>query len=814
MRFHFSPIAKRIAAADMTRSAKQRNYLRLFLMGAVMSALASLTPVAKAGLIYTLEASDNVIGSFRWSVSTPGLITTTTSLQTFLLAAAPSGCTISGATINNPLGADVYIETFFNPLCDGFSEVAQGFFGAGPVSGPGTYPAGAPGWTLTVTAGPISIDPTSSTSTIAYGVNAGGQVVGSYTNASGMHGFLLSGGIFSDIDYPGAAASFVNGINDAGQIVGRYLLNGQLHGFLLAGGTFTALTALEPSGGLPQAINNAGQIVGSYNDGTGLFHGFLLSGNQVSSFTFGGNLRTWAYGINDSGTVVGIYADANSLQHGFLYDSGVFTSIDVPGASFTNATAINNAGQVVGIYGDTGGVHGFLLKAGVFTTLDFPGSNQTQPYGISRRGQIVGDYVINGIFHGFITPDSCPPAPGDVNGDGYPDMVWQDPVTGMVQVWFMGGWHAATLTGAAVVSKANTWRVVGTADFNRDGYADLIWQDPVTGMSQVWFMGGAQGRRFTGAAALSGPNAWRIVGAADFNGDGRPDLIWQDPESGRSQVWFLGGPQGVMLTGSTPLSNANTWRIVGAADFDGDGHPDLIWQDPVTGMSQVWFMGGAQGVDRLGAVILSAPNAFWIVGAADCDGDGHPDLMWQDPLSGSSQVWFMGGAQGTTVTGAAGLSGPNKWRIAVKRALSFPFAAIDVPGARETLSYGVNGENDVVGFYTDNESKGHGFVLHQGSFSSIDFPGAMFTEAFGINEEGDIVGTYIPAGGSGAFLDAQGFLLHQGTFTTIGFPGAARTQAFGINSQGDIVGFYDLPGAEPPSGPIPPPRPFHGFLLH
>jgi probable HAF family extracellular repeat protein len=47
-----------------------------------------------------------------------------------------------------------------------------------------------------------SIDPPASTSTIAYGVNTSGQVVGYYTNnTSGMHGFLMSAGAFSAIDF-------------------------------------------------------------------------------------------------------------------------------------------------------------------------------------------------------------------------------------------------------------------------------------------------------------------------------------------------------------------------------------------------------------------------------------------------------------------------------------------------------------------------------------------------------------------------------------------------------------------------------------
>ena len=244
-----------------------------------------------------------------------------------------------------------------------------------------------------------SIDPPGSTSTIAYGVNTSGQVVGYYTNASGTHGFLMSAGTFSTIDFPGASVTSASGINGAGQIVGTYVANG-LHGFLSTGGTLTTLDFPGIQNATPSGINNSGQIVGSYNNGVG-FRGFVQNGNSITSFAFGSGLDTFPNVISDSGNVVGTYTDASRNQHGFLRDeAGVFTSIDVPGASFTNATGINNAGKVVGFYGDSKGVHGFLLDGG-FSTFDFPGSIQTQPQSISDTGQIVGDYAINGTLHGF-----------------------------------------------------------------------------------------------------------------------------------------------------------------------------------------------------------------------------------------------------------------------------------------------------------------------------------------------------------------------------------------------------------------------------
>ena len=45
-------------------------------------------------------------------------------------------------------------------------------------------------------------DPLATNGTVAYGINATGQIVGSYTNVSGAHGFLLSGGTYTTLDDP------------------------------------------------------------------------------------------------------------------------------------------------------------------------------------------------------------------------------------------------------------------------------------------------------------------------------------------------------------------------------------------------------------------------------------------------------------------------------------------------------------------------------------------------------------------------------------------------------------------------------------
>src|SRR5262249_57246583 len=83
-------------------------------------------------------------------------------------------------------------------------------------------------------------DPLAVMGTFAQGINASGQIVGSYVN-NGGHGFLLSGGTYTTLDDPVATQSTsAQGINSAGQIVGYYgdsnFIN---HGFLLCGGNYT-----------------------------------------------------------------------------------------------------------------------------------------------------------------------------------------------------------------------------------------------------------------------------------------------------------------------------------------------------------------------------------------------------------------------------------------------------------------------------------------------------------------------------------------------------------------------------------------------
>ena len=67
-------------------------------------------------------------------------------------------------------------------------------------------------------------------------------------------------------------------------------------------------------------------------------------------------------------------------------------------------------------------------------------------------------------------------AVGDINVDGKVDLLWRHQKTGQVSVWLMNGTTATWMgpLGLGTVSDTS-WRIAGVADFNADGKADVLW---------------------------------------------------------------------------------------------------------------------------------------------------------------------------------------------------------------------------------------------------------------------------------------------------------------------------------------------------
>ena len=276
----------------------------------------------------------------------------------------------------------------------------------------------------------ITIDVPGGLATLPVDISPPGDIVGRYCleEASCLldpnlhsHGFLLSGGEFTAIDFPGAFHTNPDGVNAHGDIVGRYrdVVGDPFHGFLLSGGKFTSIDVPGAFSTRAYGITPGGEIIvgdyctdpGCVRPGAGHWHGFVLREGEFTTFDFPDAVKTQVWRINPQEEIVGTYQGADGASHVFLLSDGAFTLIDFPGAARTGGDAggINPRGDIVSTYCNAPGCntttdgHGFLLRKGEFSSIDFPGSVATLAHGINARGDIVGAYLdTKGGIHGYL----------------------------------------------------------------------------------------------------------------------------------------------------------------------------------------------------------------------------------------------------------------------------------------------------------------------------------------------------------------------------------------------------------------------------
>jgi hypothetical protein len=289
----------------------------------------------------------------------------------------------------------------------------------------------------------VTLDPPGSVDSRPVGINDSGDITGLYFTADGKgHGFLLTRGVYTSIDIPGAIRTNAIGVaelrplddSDAEAssdgrprsrgthhrlaVVGRYdTPDGVAHGYRLSDGVLTTIDFPGTTFTVAAGINSSGHIVGRYFGADRLFHGFIFIDGEFTTIDYPGALSIHGITINAKGDIAGYYEDVARTFHAFLLSAdGVFTTIDPPGSLATGSAGGNlglNSRELVGSFRvrpatlpcGCDGRSGFVFRHGEYEVFDAPGAASTFFSGINRRGDIVGIYEdATRRRHGFLLP--------------------------------------------------------------------------------------------------------------------------------------------------------------------------------------------------------------------------------------------------------------------------------------------------------------------------------------------------------------------------------------------------------------------------
>lgn len=128
--------------------------------------------------------------------------------------------------------------------------------------------------------------------------------------------------------------------------------------------------------------------------------------------------------------------------------------------------------------------------------------------------------------------------PSDFNGDGLSDIAWTNPGAGQFAYWLMGKGADGKLqrSGSAVFNLGAGDYVAAVGDVNGDGFADIVVSDAKRDLN-LWL--NDRSGHFTSTYFGTYPGGWQLIGAGDVDGDGQDDLLWADSGSCQIGVWYM-----------------------------------------------------------------------------------------------------------------------------------------------------------------------------------------------------------------------------------------------------------------------------------
>ncbi len=457
------------------------------------------------------------------------------------------------------------------------------------------------------------------------------------------------------------------------------------------------------------------------------------------------------------------------------------TQVTFPAGTATYGTGVNTKNEVVGLYvTSTGATEGFKWTGGpAYKAIVFPGSNKfTRALGMNDSGEIVGDFLSkkDGYYHGFtdiggkLTQYDVPGGKGHFDTD------------------LFGIDNNGDLAGAA--DDQGFVSIGGTVTMFYGSGTDLTYAYGINDS------GVAVGQYFD-ASQLSHGFMWQsgvitkitYPGATQtacegINNAGEITGYYIDSSNvGHGFTYYAG----VFTTSDLPFIEGinNNGSYVGYYV----GPPGVTYgylASPVSFKPATIKIAGAISTSTIAVNNAGITVGQYVNSKGDTFGmmlDGTTVTKIDDPKAVTGSTWCYGINNNNQVVGFY-------TSVATGQTVGFYYAAgsfTDITGpagAASAAAEGINDNGQITGYFVDSSNVEHGFLLSGpgGTYTQLDAPGATYTYAFSINASGNIT---LGWGDAAGYTEAS--VYNGSTYTSVNLPGTYNFDVHGLNSSGDVV---------------------------
>ena len=292
-------------------------------------------------------------------------------------------------------------------------------------------------------------------------------------------------------------------------------------------------------------------------------------------------------------------------------------------------------------------VDGFRFENLHYPLADFDGDGRDD---ILWRHAVTGENAVWLMDGGFIQaelPLEAQPELGwtlvaldEFDGDRQPDLVWQHPNSGELFLWCSTDTSDDT-DSLPIIQLDSNWHVAGSGDFFADSRSEILVRHRVTGENGL--VVDPVGQTSLLPLPTLPDQAWSVAAVANFDGDGYPDILWQNQDTAELLIWRMNGQTLIQELGIGPRTVEQP-ELSGVGDFNGDGVVDILHRDTTTGSMLILLI--AEGYIHAEVNLGPGLGPLWqVLGIGDFDGDGSDDLLWRHDVTDETTVWRIANAQ-------------------------------------------------------------------------------------------------------------------------------------------------------------------------